>query len=73
MASKTYAQATVTGTIIMRRSTPQGRRRKPEELRKIPVLITMTREGKRLAKQKAKQMNMSLSAYLDLAGTLFSI
>jgi hypothetical protein len=73
MASKTFNQSTADGKkILMRRSTKQGRISLPAEMKMIRTNITTSREAKKIIKEKAQAMNMSFSAYLELAGILYT-
>jgi hypothetical protein len=72
MASNIYSQYTADGhSGLMRRSTPQGRTAQPET-RMIRTNITTSRAAKKIIKQKADALNMSFSAYLELAGILYT-
>lgn len=69
MASNTYF---VNGTKY-RRSEKQGRKSLPSELVKIPVTIYVIPATKNKIEAKAKGANLSLSAYGEIAMTLFDI
>lgn len=73
MANNIYRQHYTDGTNrLVRRSKKQGRRNIPEEAKVIRVNITMNRSAKIVILRKAKLLNMSFSAYLELAGILYT-
>ena len=73
MAAKVYVQRYADGTkSLMRRSTPQGRTPMPAEYKMIRTNITTSREAKKIITAKARKMGMSFSAYLELAGILYT-
>lgn len=73
MASNTFRQSYVDGSSgLMRRSTKQGRTPLPEGMKMIRTNITMSREAKKIITEKAKRLGMSFSAYLELAGILYT-
>ena len=73
MASKIFTQSFVDGsTCVMRRSVNQGRPAKPKEYRMVRSNITTSRQAKQVIKNKARQMGLSFSAYLELAGILYT-
>ena len=57
---------------LMRRSTPQGRTPLPADCKMIRTNITTSREAKKTITAKARKMGMSFSAYLELAGILYT-
>ena len=72
MASKVYTQHYADGTSsLVRRNAAQGRKPCPE-LRMIRTNITTSREAKKIIQDKAKSMGISFSAYLELAGILYT-
>jgi len=72
MASNTYTQQFADGTSqLYRRGTKQGRP-KSLEVDKA-VCVSLAPSSLLVIDRKAKQMNMSRSAYLELAGVLFTI
>jgi hypothetical protein len=73
MAHKTYRQYYANGTSeIMRRSTPQGRTALPAEDKMIRTNITTSRTAKKIITAKARKIGMSFSAYIELAGMLYT-
>lgn len=74
MASNIYTQHTVGGgSHLAKRSTKQGCPIKPTEIKKVYKMTMVTPQGKKAITAKAKAAGMSYSAYVELAGTLFSI
>lgn len=72
MASNTYIQYFSDGTKkIYRRATKQGRKSLPSELVKVPVTIFVLPAEKEKIISKAKEINMSVSNYGEIALTLF--
>ena len=69
MASNTYR----IGNVFYKRSVKQGRREKPSEIKKVYKMTMVTPQAKKIIEEKARQMNMSYSAYVELAAVLFSI
>ena len=69
MASNTY----LIGGTLYKRSIKQGRREKPAEIKKVYKMTMVTPQAKKIIEEKARKMNMSYSAYVELAGVLFSI
>ena len=73
MASKTYIQDYADGKHeLVRRSKPQGRHKKHENMKMIRTNITTSREAKIIIQRKARLMGMSFSAYLELSGILYT-
>jgi len=69
MASNTYR----VGDTLYKRSIKQGRREKPAEIKKVYKMTMVTPQAKKIIEEKARKLNMSYSAYVELAGVLFSI
>jgi len=44
----------------------------PAELKMVRTNITMSRKAKEIIRQKAQEMGMSFSAYLELSGILYT-
>jgi hypothetical protein len=57
---------------LKRRAVKQGRTPLPVEMKKIRTNITTSREAKKIITAKARKMGMSFSAYLELAGVLYT-
>ena len=73
MASNVYTQFTADGKSgLMRRSKKQGRIALPPEMKMIRTNITTSRQAKKIITAKACKMGMSFSAYLELAGLLYT-
>lgn len=73
MASNIYTQHTVSGPIRMRRSIRQGRPSLPADLVKVKVEAMVLPVTKARAVAEAKKYGMSLSAYIELAVSLFDM
>ena len=74
MAANTYTQYHADGTKkIYRRTVKQGRKSLPPELVKVPVTIFVLPVEKEKIESKAKEMNMSVSNYGEIALSLFDI
>lgn len=74
MASNTYTQHYANGTKqLVRRSKKQGCKKKSPELVKIPLTVFVLPQTKNRLIELAKEHNMTLSAYGDLALSLFDI
>jgi len=73
MASKVYTRQYVDGTEQTFQRDNQGRKPLPKEIKKVYKMTMVTPQAKKIIEEKAKQMNMSYSAYVELAGVLFSI
>lgn len=74
MGHNIYQRKTVDGTMTTyTRKGTQGAHKKPNEIKKVYKMIMVTPQAKRIIEEKAKAMNMSYSAYVELAGVLFSI
>lgn len=74
MASNVYLQHYADGTSARRRrAVKQGRKPLPNELVKVPVTIFVLPKTKAEIKQKAKSLNMSVSAFGEAALVLFDI
>ncbi len=61
------------GNVLYKRSAKQGRKLKPVEIKKVYKMTMVTPQAKKIIEEKARKMNMSYSAYVELAGVLFSI
>ena len=74
MASNIYIQHTADGkSHLARRYITQGRKSLPVELVKVKAEAMMLPETKARAVAEAKKHSLSLSAYIDLAVSLFDI
>ena len=74
MASNNFIQYTADGKSgMMRRSKKQGRNNLPPEMKMIRTNITTSREAKKIITRKAQAMGLSFSAYLELAGILYTL
>lgn len=73
MASRIVTRTFADGTTKTFRRKKQGRHPLPDELKKTRKNLTLSKQGYALACAKAKSMNMSVSAFYDLAGTLYDI
>jgi len=73
MASKTKIRTFVDGTSKTFLRKKQGAPRKDDELKKIRKNMSLSKQGYRIAKEKAKRLGISVSAFYDLAGTLYDI
>lgn len=72
MASNIYTRNTITGPVKHQRKGTQGRKPKDKELLMKRKNITMSGPGMDVIKRKAKMLNLSFSAYLELAGVLYT-
>ena len=73
MSPNVYHQRYVNGSSeLMRRSIKQGRKPLHKELKMIRTNITTSRQAKKIITSKAQKMGMSFSAYLELAGILYT-
>lgn len=74
MASNTYIQHFADGTKkVYKRTAKQGRKTLPPELVKVPVTIFVLPAEKEKIEARAKEMNMSISSYGEIALSLFNI
>ena len=74
MAKTTYQQHYADGSVkTLRRSARQGRRPLPPGMVKVQITAFVYPATLTLIEQKAREMNMSLSGYIDMAVTLFDI
>ncbi len=68
-----YQQYYADGTSrVLRRLKKQGAPAKPLECRKVYKTYTMTKQSLPIILEKAKSMNMSVSAYIELAAVLYN-
>lgn len=72
MASNIYTRDTIDGPVQYQRKGTQGRKPQDKELLMLRKNITVSAQGRKVIQEKARGMNMSFSAYLELAGILYT-
>ena len=73
MASNIYTQHYTNGSSdLRRRIRRQGRTPQPKELKMVRINVTMSPAAVLIIQKKAKLLNMSFSAYLELSGILYT-
>lgn len=74
MALKTYTMQTADGaTLRVTRKTKQGAPKKSADILHDRINITVSKQGRRIAAEKARAAGMSVSAWYDMAATLFEL